>query len=54
MMDYTDLVKEIKKKADTQIPALMIICVKECIRRKIFMEGGLLKTIKNVIENEKK
>jgi flagellar biosynthesis/type III secretory pathway protein FliH len=52
-MDYNDLVKEIKKKADTQIPALMIVCVRECIRREIFVSSdGLLRVVKNAIRDE--
>ena len=51
-LDYDELVKQIKNKADTQIPALMIVCMKECIRRKVFKPGGLLRVVKKILEEE--
>jgi hypothetical protein len=54
ILDYDDLVEQIKVKADTQIPALMIICVRECVKRKIFKPGGLLRTVEKVIEDEER
>jgi hypothetical protein len=49
MMDYTDLVKEIEQQGLTKLPALFIVIAKECIKRKVFANGGMLKVFLKVL-----
>ncbi len=51
-MEYTKLIKAISQQSDTRFPALLSIIIKECIKRKIFKEGGMKIFIQRVIQKE--
>jgi hypothetical protein len=47
-LDYDETVLAIRESADTQIPALLAICVEEAIKRGVFREGGMERFIAKV------
>lgn len=51
-MDYEELVKEINNQGITKLPALLVVVVERCIHEKVFVEGGLERTVRKVIERK--
>jgi len=48
LLSYEDIVKGIRGSSDTQIPALLVTCLEEAIRRSVFQEGGLERFVAKV------
>lgn len=51
-IEYEELIKIIKTRTITQLPALLKLIVEENIRRKVWQPGGMEHFIENIIKNK--
>ena len=53
-MEYIELVEEIKNQGVTKLPALLSVVLEQCIKKKVFVAGGMERFVARVIENTMK
>lgn len=53
-MDYDELVKEIKQQGITKLPALLIVMAKQCLKKNVFVKGGMILTIQKTIDRHER
>lgn len=53
-MNYSEIREELEDIPQTWCPALLVTLVRTCVRKKVFREGGLVATVKQVEKEELK
>lgn len=49
-MSYSELRLEIENAPRTWLPALLVEIVRQCEKERVFLDGGLVRTVEKIIE----
>lgn len=51
-MSYSELRLEIENAPRTWLPALLVEIVRQCEKERVFLDGGLVRTVESIIKHK--